>query len=86
MIRSNYDTLTLKLMESLDTYEKYTEKPKEQAFFTQLVSSYHSFLNLKYVTKSRRMIPKYDIPEHIYKTKLLICSCTVLLKDNSLTS
>lgn len=37
MIRSNYDTLTLKLQENLDHYEKYSEKPKEAAFFTQLV-------------------------------------------------
>ena len=39
MIRSNYDTLTLKLQENLDHYEKYSEKPKEAAFFTQLVSA-----------------------------------------------
>ena len=37
VIRSNYDTLTLKLQENLDHYEKYSEKPKEAAFFTQLV-------------------------------------------------
>ena len=37
MIRSNYDTLTLKLQENLDHYEKYSEKPKEAAYFTQLV-------------------------------------------------
>ena len=39
MIRSNYDTLTLKLQENLDHYEKYSEKPKEAAFFTQLVGA-----------------------------------------------
>lgn len=39
VIRSNYDTLTLKLQDSLDHYEKYSEKPKEAAFFTQLVRS-----------------------------------------------
>ena len=37
VIRSNYDTLTLKLQENLDHYEKYSEKPKEAAYFTQLV-------------------------------------------------
>ncbi|XP_015770707.1 PREDICTED: UPF0668 protein C10orf76 homolog, partial [Acropora digitifera] len=37
VIRSNYDTLTLKLQENLDHYEKYSEKPKEASFFTQLV-------------------------------------------------
>lgn len=37
VVRGNYDTLTLKLQDSLDQYERYTEKPKETAFFTQLV-------------------------------------------------
>ena len=38
MVRSNYDTLTLKLQDNLDNYEKYAEKAKETGFFTQLVS------------------------------------------------
>ena len=38
VVRSNYDTLTLKLQDGLDQYDKYTEKPTETAFFTQLVS------------------------------------------------
>ena len=38
MVRSNYDTLTLKLHDSLDHFEKYAEKPKETTFFTHLVS------------------------------------------------
>ncbi|EDO48716.1 predicted protein [Nematostella vectensis] len=37
VIRGNYDTLTLKLQDNLDHYEKYSEKPKESSFFTQLV-------------------------------------------------
>jgi len=39
VIRGNYDTLTLKLIESLESYQKYTEAPKETAFFTQLTRS-----------------------------------------------
>ncbi|XP_013385441.1 UPF0668 protein C10orf76 homolog [Lingula anatina] len=39
VVRSNYDTLTLKLQDNLDQYERYSEKPKESAFFTQLVRS-----------------------------------------------
>lgn len=39
VVRSNYDTLTLKLLDGLDHYERYTEKPKETLFFTQLVRS-----------------------------------------------
>ena len=37
VVRSNYDTLTLKLQESLDQYERYSEKPSHSAFFTNLV-------------------------------------------------
>ena len=29
VVRGNYDTLTLKLQESLDQYELYAEKPRE---------------------------------------------------------
>ena len=37
MVRASYDTLTLKLQDSLDQFERYSEKPQETAFFTQLV-------------------------------------------------
>ena len=37
VVRSNYDSLTLKLIDGLDHYDRYTEKPKETLFFTQLV-------------------------------------------------
>ncbi|GFT30543.1 hypothetical protein TNCV_2378061 [Trichonephila clavipes] len=36
VVKSNYDTLTLKLYDNLDQYEKYTEKLIETAFFTPL--------------------------------------------------
>ncbi|XP_045188584.2 armadillo-like helical domain-containing protein 3 [Mercenaria mercenaria] len=39
VVRASYDTLTLKLQDSLDQFERYTEKPNESAFFTQLVRS-----------------------------------------------
>ena len=38
MVRSNYDTLTLKLQDNLDHFDKYAEKLNEASFFTQLVS------------------------------------------------
>ena len=38
-MRSNYDTLTLKLQDNLDHFEKYAEKLNEASFFTQLVNS-----------------------------------------------
>ena len=37
VVRASYDTLTLKLQDSLDQFERYAEKPKETAFFTNLV-------------------------------------------------
>lgn len=39
VVRGNYDTLTLKLQDNLDHYVKYSEKPHETAFFTQLMRS-----------------------------------------------
>lgn len=38
MVRANYDTLTLKLQDGLDQYERYSEQHKEAAFFKELVS------------------------------------------------
>lgn len=37
VVRSNYDTLTLKLQDGLDQFERYSEQPKEAAFFKELV-------------------------------------------------
>ncbi|XP_049813161.1 armadillo-like helical domain-containing protein 3 [Schistocerca nitens] len=39
VVRKNYDSLTLKLQDSLDQYERYSEKPKHAAFFTSMVRS-----------------------------------------------
>ncbi|XP_031430775.1 armadillo-like helical domain-containing protein 3 isoform X1 [Clupea harengus] len=39
VVRSNYDTLTLKLQDGLDQFERYSEQPKEAAFFKELVRS-----------------------------------------------
>ncbi|XP_005106779.1 armadillo-like helical domain-containing protein 3 [Aplysia californica] len=39
VVRGNYDTLTLKLQDSLDQYERYSEKPRETPFFTSQVRS-----------------------------------------------
>lgn len=38
VVRSNYDTLTLKLQDGLDQYERYSEQHKEATFFKELVS------------------------------------------------
>ena len=37
VVRTNYDTLTLKLQDSLDHFDKYAERQREGTFFTQLV-------------------------------------------------
>lgn len=47
MVRANYDSLTLKLQDSLDQYERYSEKPRENAFFTNLVSQNLFILKLR---------------------------------------
>nr|CAD7393323.1 unnamed protein product [Timema cristinae] len=39
VVRKNYDSLTLKLQDSLDQYERYAEKPRHAAFFTAMVRS-----------------------------------------------
>lgn len=39
VVRASYDTLTLKLQDSLDQFERYSEQPQETAFFTQMVRS-----------------------------------------------
>merc|ERR550519_3220845 len=39
VVRANYDSLTLKLQDSLDQYEHYVESPTYTAFFTSLVRS-----------------------------------------------
>lgn len=39
VVRSNYDTLTLKLQDNLDQHERYSEKPREMSFFTQMLRS-----------------------------------------------
>jgi hypothetical protein len=38
-VRANYDSLTLKLQDSLDLFEIYAEKPTFTSFFTNLIRS-----------------------------------------------
>ena len=61
MVRSNYDTLTLKLHDSLDHFEKYAEKPKETTFFTHLVSGgcgYIEYQNARITQHDCRLVTK----------------------------
>ncbi|ERL86513.1 armadillo-like helical domain-containing protein 3 [Dendroctonus ponderosae] len=39
IVKKNYDSLTLKLQDLLDHYERYTEKPHYTSFFTGMVKS-----------------------------------------------
>ena len=39
VVRANYDSLTLKLQDSLDQYDNYAENPNYTSFFTSLVRS-----------------------------------------------
>lgn len=45
VVRSNYDTLTLKLQDGLDQFERYSEQPKEVAFFKELVRDAEALLS-----------------------------------------
>ncbi|XP_003741198.1 armadillo-like helical domain-containing protein 3 [Galendromus occidentalis] len=39
VVRGNYDSLTLKLHDNLDQFERYSEKPRETPFFAAMVKS-----------------------------------------------
>ena len=39
VVRANYDSLTLKLQDSLDLIESYAENPTFTSFFTNLIRS-----------------------------------------------
>lgn len=39
VVKKNYDSLTLKLQDSLDQYDRYSEKPEHVTFFIHLVKS-----------------------------------------------
>ena len=39
VVRANYDSLTLKLQDSLDLFESYAENPTFTSFFTNLIRS-----------------------------------------------
>ena len=43
VVRTNYDSLTLKLEDDLDLYDRYTENPFEKNYFSLLVSLFDSF-------------------------------------------
>ena len=38
IVRNNYESLTLKLEDDLDYYERYTERPDECSYFSTLVT------------------------------------------------
>lgn len=49
VVRSNYDTLTLKLQDGLDQFERYSEQPKEVAFFKELVRPWCSAQHFHFI-------------------------------------
>ena len=40
IVRTNYDSLTLKLEDDLDNYERYAENPYEKDFFSKIVCQF----------------------------------------------
>lgn len=75
VVRANYDSLTLKLQDSLDQYERYSEKPRENAFFTNLVSQNFFIINLRIF---KRIL--YNFPDKVVQQNDL-----VTLYDNKLS-
>lgn len=59
VVRKNYD-LTLKLQDSLDHYERYSECPKHMAFFTNLVRDViiDTRKNIYYCIKDVHTVPQ----------------------------
>ena len=52
IVRNNYESLTLKLEDDLDQYERYNELPGEISYFSTLVSIFiESIIILKCVLK-----------------------------------
>ncbi|XP_045468099.1 armadillo-like helical domain-containing protein 3 [Harmonia axyridis] len=39
IVKKNYDSLTLKLQDSLEQYERYSEKPKHEQFFSHMIKT-----------------------------------------------
>lgn len=75
VVRANYDSLTLKLQDSLDQYERYSEKPRENAFFTNLVSQNLFIIKLR-IFKSLLLC---NFPDRVVQQNDL-----VILYDNRL--
>ena len=79
MVRANYDTLTLKLQDNLDHFDKYAEKANETVFFTQLVSvlcGHLLLLNLgalsiSLYTKSVVVAIQWYLSQYIYRGQSL---------------
>ncbi|KAL0270068.1 UNVERIFIED_CONTAM: hypothetical protein PYX00_007600 [Menopon gallinae] len=58
VVRKNYDSLTLKLQDSLDQFERYSEKPRHTAFFTSMMRGVVSDtkLNINYTNMDLQVI------------------------------
>lgn len=63
VVKSNYDSLTLKLQDSLDQFERYSEKPRENAFFTQLVRSI--VLDVRKTTGNYLTLKQHDVLQDV---------------------
>lgn len=58
VVRKNYDSLTLKLQDSLDQFERYSDKPRHSAFFTSMMRGVvnDTKLNINYATLDLQVI------------------------------
>jgi hypothetical protein len=51
IVRNNYESLTLKLEDDLDQYERYTELPGEISYFSTVVIFFYFKMNPTYKIK-----------------------------------
>ena len=58
IVKNNYETLTLKLEDNLDHFERYSEQPQETEFFDKLVFlwrhtnlKYHNYFSINFKLK-----------------------------------
>jgi hypothetical protein len=57
IVRTNYETLTLKLEDDLDQYERYVERPYEMSYFASLTR--------RIVTEARHSISDVSKFDHV---------------------
>ncbi len=81
VVRANYDSLTLKLQDSLDLFESYAENPTFTSFFTNLVRSMVTDYRQVPVFLSYLLYPESTVPVMSLYVCLLSARTVVLTEE-----